>query len=116
MLGVNKYIIIKDEIAHRVFGVQTGRFGFRLCKDGLWRSHANFGDYRSCVQDYKSRAAAIRRAKKCGGQVVELPEGLHIEASGYCYVTTGPEETCHQRFLTDYIIWPKGNHEKGIAC
>jgi hypothetical protein len=54
----------------------------RLCYDNIWRAFANFGSLSSCVKIYKSLGHAKRRAKRNGGSVVEIPDGLTIDASG----------------------------------
>lgn len=56
--------------------------GMRLCKDNAWRVFANYGTYSSCVKIYKSEAAARHRAKRNGGTVVRIPDGMEIDAAG----------------------------------
>jgi hypothetical protein len=57
----------------------------RLCRDGKWRNHANFGDFKECVKIYKRLSAAQTKASRIGGRVVKLPIGYHIDASGYVW-------------------------------
>ncbi len=61
----------------------------RLCQDGCWRYFANFGTYPECVKIYKSLGHALRRAKRNGGYVVEIPEGFAVDASGVVFGPVG---------------------------
>jgi len=70
----------------------------RLCQDNCWRSFANFGTYPECVKEYRSRVWARRRANRSKGIVIEIPEGVTIDASGSVYDTKG------QRFLREFIV------------
>ena len=59
--------------------------GDRFCKDRKWRDFALFGTFPSCVKFYKSHKWALKIAKKIGGQVIYLPEGFEMDASGKIY-------------------------------
>lgn len=59
--------------------------GDRLCNDNRWRSMALFGNVTGCVKQYRRLHAARRRARHIGGIVIQLPDGAHLDASGYCY-------------------------------
>ncbi|RDJ34932.1 MAG: hypothetical protein DWQ19_08850 [Crenarchaeota archaeon] len=84
----------------------------RLCCDFLWRTFANFGTYNSCVKFYKSKAAAIKRAKRlnCQPMVLGLPEDLHLDAGGNCWfeeeISPGWINNIPAK-LEDFVIWEK---------
>lgn len=54
----------------------------RLCQDHRWRGHANFGSYKECVKEYKSRGHALRAARHIKGTVFGVPSGATVDASG----------------------------------
>ncbi|MCK9462606.1 MAG: hypothetical protein M0R80_23555 [Proteobacteria bacterium] len=56
--------------------------GFRLCNDGYWRNFAMFGNVKGCVKQYRYKGHALRRAKHLGGIVVQVPQGMEVDASG----------------------------------
>lgn len=64
----------------------------RLCQDNKWRTFANFGTYPECVKEYKSLGHARRKAKRVKGEVVQIPEGVTVEAGGYAYDDKGKRE------------------------
>ncbi len=63
---------------------------FRLCQDNKWRAFCHFGTYKECVKEYRSLGFAKRKAKRVGGRVVRIPEGVTVEAGGFCYDADGP--------------------------
>jgi hypothetical protein len=56
--------------------------GWRFCNDGYWRDFAMFGNVKGCVKQYKTVGRAKRHAKKVMGQVVQVPQGMEVDASG----------------------------------
>lgn len=54
----------------------------RLCQDGRWREHANFGTFSSCVKVYKRRGPAVRIAKSQKALLAEVPVGYTVNAAG----------------------------------
>ena len=79
----------------------------RLCCDNFWRGFANFGDYPECVKEYRRKSAAITKAKKVKGKVIEIPRDVTIEAGGYCYRTVlkGPNEAAEPVSIDSLIVW-----------
>ena len=73
------------------------REGNRLCRDGRYRSHAFFGTPRSAASQYRNVASARRAAKRAGGYVVALPEGVTIEMGG-TVIKTIPAGKDHVRY------------------
>ena len=41
-----------------------------------------FGSVKGCVKQYRSKGHALHRAKHIGGIVVQVPEGMSVDASG----------------------------------
>jgi len=62
----------------------------RLCKDGKWRTFAQFGTFRSCVKTYKRKGNALRRmdilnrhwTHKTACYVQSVPKGHAMDACG----------------------------------
>jgi len=57
--------------------------GARLCKDGMWRSFANFGTFKENVKSYNRKGWALRRIKAIGnGHILSLDKGWAMDACG----------------------------------
>ena len=68
--------------------VIVNSLGMRLCQDGRFRQHANFGSYPGCVKTYRLRGFADRRIwqlKRSGNDVsvVEIPARHYMDAAGH---------------------------------
>lgn len=62
--------------------------GKRLCKDNKFREFAMFGTFGSCIKQYKNLGHAKRKADRTRWidcEVVEIPEGYDVDASGNVY-------------------------------
>jgi len=71
---------------HYVINENTGA---RLCQDGKWRNHANFGSTPSCVKKWNDKGWAIRKMNQLNQKstcpiayVLTLPENQYMDASG----------------------------------
>lgn len=73
--------------------------GRRLCQDGRWREHADFGTYPECVKEYRVAGFARRRAKRIKGTVIQLPADVTIDRSGDVRGDRG-----QKRSLTEFTI------------
>lgn len=76
MSGYHHYVINEDT-------------GARMCKDGKWRTFANFGTFQSNVKVYRKKGWAARRmdilncrAGRTVAYVLSLPRGTAMDASG----------------------------------
>lgn len=57
--------------------------GARLCKDGKWRTFANFGTFKENVRVYRSKGWALRKIKDQGnGHLLSLADGWTMDAGG----------------------------------
>ena len=76
--------------------------GMRLCQDNASRTFANYGTYPECVKEYKSLGHARRKAKRIGGTVVRVPDGMEIDAAGQVIEYVDSKPVIHQ--LQEYVI------------
>ncbi len=88
----------------------------RLCRDTYWRNHAPFGSQSNCVKVYRSKGAAINRARKLyktnGVKIVKIPDNIEIDASGRCIERKSINDT-HEEIIphdiNEFAIWtPEG--------
>ena len=84
------YLIIKAR--------DSGLDPYRLCYDNKWRSHAHIGSTGDSVKFYRHLGWAQRKASRIKGQVVFLPDGVWLDASGTVY------DNERQRKLTEYVV------------
>ena len=56
--------------------------GHRVCNDNCWRHYAYYGNLRGCVQQYRRLSNARYRAKQVKGFVVQIPDGMSVDAVG----------------------------------
>ncbi len=77
--------------------------GWRLCNDGRWRNFAMFGNGSGCVNEYRCMGNARRRAKHIGGIVVQVPEGMSVDASGLV-IETIPTKPGYERVVHHKLI------------
>lgn len=68
-----------------------------------------FGSVSGCVQKYRYVGHARRRAKHIGGTVVQVPQGMSVEASGLVIetipTTPGFERVVHHNLKEFAIRW-----------
>lgn len=94
--------------------------GYRYCQDGRWRDFAMFGSYRSCVKEYRSLGHARRIAKDLGAKVVQIPDGMEIDASGKvierrpCEDKPGWENVVHHK-LDEFVVEAHNMNEQKKA-
>lgn len=66
--------------------------GNRYCKDGKFRSFASFGTFHECVKIYKCLGHAKRIAKRHNANIIVIPKGMSIDASGLIIETKNCED------------------------
>ena len=68
-----------------------------------------FGNVAGCVKEYRSVGHALNRAKKIKGVVVQVPEGMEVDAGGKVIETIPVEDkpgyvTYQHHALTEFAI------------